>query len=505
MAKGDAIMEALGILAETASTVYQTQAERQFRENESALDRIHEKSQLYLTNSLNMLTNQIEQRNELKTDAAKLGLTDMDLTKVDSLNTSSGSKNVIQTQIGTTIDNLNYVNSEIDALANDVGNYYKGLSLGRLIDTDISGVISTEGAGNELDAFAQTEAGKEYAGLIDTSSAFNLGVQSYTLDPMLQSQLKLEKEQLFEYEVKNLYLPYKTDLEKKKADLAIGKQTLENLKVTKDEIVARTANIESQTALNELSAEELGVKIDSDEFAYDQSLRDNAKQNVGEMITLNYQMQGELGAHILSNINLQYEDSLYVPFMAIIGNEAGADLTGDDEDLAKILEAKQFSRIKGDINVLINAYTMGKTDPSVQDWAPVLAVLKKIKADKDVFDKYVKTSSEYNKMNASGDFSDKNMKLFYEEVQKSNIPHADKNKIVASLQWDRTGIFTPNSLKQFKRLEGVEYQLQLFLQQQEQIMMVDSDASAQIFGSINTQTYQQTGIPFIRKVKKKKK
>ena len=125
------------------------------------------------------------------------------------------------------------------------------------------------------------------------------------------------------------------------------------------------------------------VAYDDDQWTYDQKVRNDAKTELNEFKTLNQQSQGEIGAGILSNILLPLDDNEYVAFMAVLGQEAGTDLTGNDEDLQKILEGTQFSEIAADINILINAYTMDKSDPSVADWSSTLSVLKKIRETKD--------------------------------------------------------------------------------------------------------------------------
>ena len=60
----ESVLEALGILANAASNIYATQAEAEWRANQSELDRKHETNQMYLSNSLNMLSTQIAEKNK---------------------------------------------------------------------------------------------------------------------------------------------------------------------------------------------------------------------------------------------------------------------------------------------------------------------------------------------------------------------------------------------------------------------------------------------------------
>ena len=477
----ESVMEALGILAQTAQNIYATQAEVQIRQNESELDRKHETNKLYLTNSLNTLSRQIEERNMWKKEAAVLGLTDIDLTKVDTINQSSGSQNVIKTQLGTTVNNIEQTNAEINALANDVGNYYKGIGLGKLIDTDISGKLSTAqdsgGDGtSELEIWASSEASAPYRDLLENSNSFVLGLQNYTLGPDAQLALQVTQAQLKEQKVKNLFLPYKNQNELLKVQISTGKQELLNLAAEKERIDATTANIKTQTTLNDIEVNRNGIKLDDETFTYDQKVRDDAKLELGELKVMNLQAKGDIGQGLLSNMLLQVDDQEYVPFMAVLGSEQGAELGSEGETLEKLLEASHFSEIAADINVLINAYTMGmSTDGS---WEPTIKVLKKIRETKDVLDQYIATSDVYKKMVLEEDFGDANMAKFYSEVEEwTDGPTA--KKIIQAMQWEKTQIFKDNSLELFESLFDVEEQGYDINAMLEQIHMVETDFALQ--------------------------
>ena len=494
----DSVMEALGILAQTAASVYSTHEEAEFRSNQSELDRKHENNKLFLTNSLNLLSGAIDQKNQWKRDATLLGLTDQELTDVPDVSTSSGSKNVIQSQLGTTISNLNQTNAEINSIANDVGNYYKGINLGRSIDTNMSGKISTStdsgGAGtSELEIWAKTDEGKEYADLLEKSPSFVLGLQNYTLDPKTLTGLQMDQELLKEQKVKNLFLPYKKENELLDIKIKTGNQELKNLAAEKEEIAARVSNIKTQTSLNAMELNRQKVAYDDDQWTYDQKVRNDAKTELNEFKTLNQQSQGEIGAGILSNILLPLDDNEYVAFMAVLGQEAGTDLTGNDEDLQKILEGTQFSEIAADINILINAYTMDKSDPSVADWSSTLSVLKKIRETKDVFDQYVPTSDVYRKMVEKNDFGDSMMSKFVEEIE-GRVDGPTAKMIVQAIQWEQTQIFKPKTLELFEDLFKVESQAYDINAMLEQIHLIETDYSQQTHSQVQKKSKVNTAL-----------
>ena len=503
----ESVLEALGILANAASNIYATQAEAEWRANQSELDRKHETNQMYLSNSLNMLSTQIAEKNKWKQEASKIGLTDLELTKVDPINQSGGSKNVIQTQLGTVVNNLNQANSEVEALANDVGNYYKGIGLGKVIDRDISGTISMTGAGNELESFMGSPEGSRYADLLNPDSpnysqSMMLGLQNYTLSAESQVQLQTSKVEKDILDVKRQFLPFEKELELMDTKIDLNNEQVLNLGKERELIQARTEKIDSEIALNNVSLDRLTVALDDDKFVYDQKLREDAKQENGELLTFNLQSQGELGAHIMSNILLKVGDAEYVSMMAILGSEPNADLTGDSDTLSDLLELKQFSYIKDDVSALISAYTMGRSDETVANWAPTIAMFDEIREGKLVFDSYVDGSALWQDMVNRNDFSANAMKKFEKFVKKdTTLTPIERMQILETTQWDKTGIFAGDNMEQFDKLDRTITQAKMLNEIKEQIHMVESDAALQTWHGQQTGVYpltpNYTNVPFV--------
>ena len=297
-------------------------------------------------------------------------------------------------------------------------------------------------------------------------------------------------------------MPFEDEQKLLRSKIDLNDQQVLNLAEERKLIKARTEKIDSETALNEVSLDRLTVALDDDRFVYDQKLRDDAKAENGELLAYNLQSQGELGAHIMSNILLKVGDAEYVSMMAILGSEPNADLTGDADTLTDLLELKQFSYIKDDISALISAYTMGRSDETVANWAPTIAMFNEIREGKMVFDNYVDSSKLWGEMAERRDFSDKAMKKFEKSIKADNtISAIERQQILETIQWDKTGIFSGDNMEQFGKLDRVTTQAKMLNQLKEQIHKLESDAALQTWQGQQTGPYpltpNYTNIPFV--------
>ena len=170
-------------LSEVIQLIQSQQATRDAL-RERKVERAHEIEKLHIANTLNDLNYQRERRDNLLDRITELGIIENDLSSVDDANTTPGSTEIMKEKEISITNELDNTRSQILDLSNTLKSYHTGLNLGKNIDLDKSGEVTTD----ELtDWFEGTGTDPKY--LDDT--AFLSGIRAYERTP--EALIELER------------------------------------------------------------------------------------------------------------------------------------------------------------------------------------------------------------------------------------------------------------------------------------------------------------------------
>jgi hypothetical protein len=458
------------------------------RQEESALEREHEESQMFISHNLGMLAEQEKRKNILEDESMKLGLIGDQLQKVDDVDTTDGAPSVFRTTAEGLDAEIQDNESELLGLTTNIKNYYAGLNLAKNMDVDASGIVDPY----ELeDYFEVSGLSPDYL----TNQAFITGIKGYTLTPekivalektrgeielkdlaaekvrmenkflpsILGDEESLRELNIEEARIKGLYLEDELTATARIKNLQIqaletqgdylelqliDEATLRNQKIDtgslSHEILRENYNqaqLASEGAEQQIALNNIAIQSAEEEFANTQYKNDGVRRqdhirSIEEMKINNIQSQSGIGAGILANMSLELDDKTYIPMFSVLSG------TVVDDYVTQIGDADALQNIKGEVLELYSAYGVGKTEEMVPDYSFVLDKIADIKGYKETYNEFGRV---YDKDLTAAATRMKRSK-YSREVILEVAMHADPSlypmdHMLKAMEWSNTGIY----------------------------------------------------------------
>ena len=450
----------------------------------------YETSKIYLTHNLEKLERLQTELSGLQNESTKLGLVGDQLTKQPE-GISPGATDVFNTTAGSLDDDIIALQGQIKKEKTDQRHYFAGINYARLMDEDISGVVSE----TEFTDFMADDT--QYPEQLKDSPGFYYGVQAYTLTPekrvallAAKTQDKLAKVALEAEELKLGFLPQSLKDEEalKKQQLDTGGVSLSILREQRKQAESATEIAATEVSLLNLRKDAALLAFEKEEYEFDTVMRAEHIRSIDEMLINNIQAQSGIGAGLLAGMSLELKDGVYTPMFSVLAGDVAQDYLG------QITDASNLNFIAEDIKTLYASYGLGKAEDQVPDYSFVLNQVEDIVELKSLHSNFVREFNDEleiaaNKMNR-GKYS---IEVLERVAMTKDPDKYDMKRLMKAIQWNNTGIY--DNMEVLDQALKAKQQYQDLSSMQEQARGLDVSYNVQQYGT-HQKTVQETMIPF---------
>ena len=450
----------------------------------------YETSKIYLTHNLEKLERLQGELSGLQNQSMELGLVGDKLTGQPE-GISPGATDVFNTTAGSLDDDIIALQGQIKKEKTDQRHYFAGINYARLMDEDISGVVSE----TEFTEFMADST--QYPEQLKDSPAFYYGTQAYTLTPekrvaleAARTQDELAKVALEAEELKLSFLPQSLKDEEalKKQQLDTGGVNLSILKEQVKQAKSATKVAETEVSLLNLRKDAAILAFEKEEYEFDTKMRAEHIRSIDEMLINNIQAQSGIGAGLLSGMSLELKDGVYTPMFSVLAG------TVEQDYLGQISDASNLNFIAEDVQNLYSAYALGKSEDQVPDYSFVLNQVEDIVELKSLHSNFVREFNDEleiaaNKMNR-GKYS---IEVLERVAMTKDPDKYDMKRLMKAIQWNNTGIY--DNMEVLDQALKAKQQYQDLSSMQEQARGLDVSYNIQQYGT-HQRTAQETMIPF---------
>ena len=431
--------------------------QRIWQEEQTFLDREHDKTMLHVEDQIADLNDAIKRKNTLIDQGMEMGLVPGEDMTLDGAS-------IVDNELGA-------VDHDIKALSQAIGQFQRGNYLAKTIDAlgDGSGHVEQW----EIDNYLKQND-------IEIDSSMKKGIEAWTLDPerrvaiqqgqqsLIDKQLDIKKK-----EIELEYLPDHLRILQEKGELEV-KTSLKNLDImdkTSQQLILQNEQIAVNTENQRLQIDALAQRMEQEDVAFDLEKITQGNEATSQMLVQNLELQQLVGNQLFSKIVVEDINDNFTPLYAAIAE--GQDVTAVINKMGAV-----DSSIKADLLSLVEGLQVGKGDEMIPDFALVLNQLGTIqKGVAQYQDWFNKNKSAITMLaNEHGDSLEEfQSKLLNPKTAKraqarllklAGDDYVDQNIILKALSWKRTGILDDSQLltranavtNQYRDLNALEEQ-----------------------------------------------